>query len=251
MNPLRGISILLMVCGAVSCKPRESVIRHSTDKPPRDELAAVDESSQATEVTLRKRLATKPVSLRAVDVDAFRAELLEVAKAKGKSPMSVVAPLMMEDEHDVRRLTLVLDAFNETEMQMDLVTRLPAIGTSRRIVVQLLIQKFESAKDTQGLGQLYSSLSPGADRSDVGAVRAEMAIRESGLAAGLDVIRNLEKPSERYQAVIKTKDVWAPRVREPEIKSKLDEIAASIISPMDYQFRENISLMVENALRKN
>ena len=166
-------------------------------------------------------------------------------------PMKIVASLIMCDQHDIKRLVFLLEAFKETEMQMDLAPRLPAIGTPRRLVVQGLVRRLESAKDIKGLAQLYDSLSPGADRGDVGAARAKMAIRESGLVAGLDVIKKLDRPSERYAAAIQTKDVWLLRVREPEIKLKLEEIAASMEAPIDYQYKEYLSLMVENALRKN
>ena len=235
----------------ISCKSRSTKDHAFADSPALETSIPQEKHTGATEESLQRELNKKPWLRRPVDTDSFRSDVLEVAAMKDEPPMKIVASLIMCDQHEIRRLVFLLDAFKETEMQMDLVQRLPAIGTPRGIVVQLLVRRFESAKDIKGLVQLYDSLSPGADRSGVGAVRAQMAIRESGLAAGLDVIKKLERPSERYHAVIKTKDEWEPRVRKGEIKSKLDEIAASMVSPMDYQYREYISHMVEDALRKN
>jgi hypothetical protein len=133
----------------------------------------VDNYSGVTETSLRKTLNAKPLNLGSLNTDAFRLDVLAVAAKTGKSPMSIVAPLVMEDEDDVRRLTMVLNAFDETEMHMDLAKHLPA-GTPRKLVVGILVRRFEEAKDLGGLEQLHGILPPGRDRQEVAAALATM-----------------------------------------------------------------------------
>lgn len=251
MNPLNTFLVILLFCIALSCKSRRPEDHASADFSAPQSPSPPEKHSGASEESLQRELNARPWERRPVDIDSFRADVLEVASTMNEPPMKIVASLIMCDQHEIKRLVFLLEAFKETEMQMDLVPRLPAIGTPRRLIVQGLVRRFESAKDIKGLVQLYDSLSPGADRSGVGAARAQMAIQESGLAAGLDVIMKLERPLERYHAVMETIDEWEPRIREGEIKSKIEAIAASMVSPMDYQYKEYILLMVENALRKN
>ena len=172
-----------MVCVTVSCKPRSSEARASTDSPPQQTLAPVGEPSHANETSLRKLLDSKPLSLKAVDVNAFRSDVLEVAARNGKSPMSIVAPMIMEDEHDDRRLVLVLDAFSETDMHMDLAKHLPA-GTPRRLVVGILVRRFEEAKDLKGLELLHDILPSGRDRQEVAAALATIKSSKADRSTG-------------------------------------------------------------------
>lgn len=251
MKPTNTFLAILIVGMVISCKSRSIKDHANADSSDTEASSSQVNQSNATDESLEKKLHDKSWRRKPAAVKDIRSDVLEVASTKGEPPMKIVASLIMSDQHDVERLVFLLEAFKETEMQMDLVTRLPAIGTPRRIVVQCLVRRFESAKDTKGLLRLYESLSPGADRNDVGTARARMAIQEAGLVAGLEVIRKLERSTEKYAAAIQTRDAWLPHVREREIKSKLDEIAASIDSPMDSQYKGYLSLMVENALRKN
>ena len=250
MKPICAFLAILMLGNLISCKSRSTKDFTFSDTSPPEVSSSLDKQPSVTYESLKLKLDDSPLKRSPVEIEAIRSDVLEVAATKAERPMKIVASLVMSDQHDVERLIFLLEAFNETEMQMDLVTRLPAIGTPRRIVVQFLIRRFESTNDAMGLVQLYNSLSPGADRSDVGAARVRMTIQESGLVAGLDDIKKLERPSERYAAALNTRDVWLPRVREPEVKSGIDEIANSMESPMDYHYKEYISLMVENALSK-
>lgn len=251
MKPINTFLAILIGGMVISCKSRSTKDHAIADSSDPETSSSPVKQSNATDESLEKKLGDKSWRRRTAAIEAIRSDVIAAASTKGEPPMKIVASLIMSDQHDVERLVFLLEAFKETEMQMDLVTRLPAIGTPRGIVVQFLVRRFESDKNTKGLVQLYDSLSPGADRSGVGTARARMAMQEAGLVAGLDVIGNLERSTEKYEAAIQTRDAWLPHVREREIKSKLDEIAASMDSPMDSQYKEYLSLMVENALKKN
>jgi hypothetical protein len=224
--------------------PAKNASKISHPKEP--EVSSVGGSSATLEASLRKTLDSR--GLGSNQVQTFRYELIELAKVQGVDPMSIAAPMILDDQSldgQVKRMLWVLTAFQDPVMQAGLAKQLPA-GKIRTLVVSSSIGQFEKQQDTAGMKSAYDSLPVGSDRTTFSGSLSKLIIRKEGLVRGLDFISQLEMPEERYAAIFATVDEWEAQVQDPAIRAKLDQV----LNTMEGDLKESVDRLISSSKKQ-
>ena len=76
-----------------------------------------------------------------------------------------------------------------------------------------------------------------------GGVLSPRAIASPETLCHRKFVKQLEMPEERYTSIVATRETWTSQIKDPETKSKLDQI----VDTMNGDLKEYLSLMISNA----